>query len=100
MNSDEKIFIAGSTGMVGSSIKRTLIKKFYGRNNFEGKLLEANRNKLNLLNFSDVMSWFSLNRPNIVIIAAAKVGGINANNKEHFFMLSMIILNKLKPPKF
>ena len=31
MNSDEKIFIAGSTGMVGSSIKKTLIKKFYGR---------------------------------------------------------------------
>ena len=38
MNSDEKIFIAGSTGMVGSSIKRTLIKKVYGNKNFEGKL--------------------------------------------------------------
>ena len=84
MNSDEKIFIAGSTGMVGSSIKKTLIKKFYGSNNFEGKLLESNRNELNLLNFSDVMSWFSLNRPNIVIIAAAKVGGINANDKEPY----------------
>ena len=84
MNSDEKIFIAGSTGMVGSSIKKTLIKKFYGSNNFEGKLLESNRNELNLLNFSDVMSWFSFNRPDIVIIAAAKVGGINANNKEPY----------------
>ena len=84
MNSEEKIFIAGSTGMVGSSIKKTLIKKFYGSNNFEGKLLESNRNELNLLNFSDVMSWFSLNRPNIVIIAAAKVGGINANDKEPY----------------
>ena len=84
MNSDEKIFIAGSTGMVGSSIKRTLIKKVYCNKNFEGKLLESNRNELNLLNFSDVMSWFSLNRPNIVIIAAAKVGGINANNKEPY----------------
>ncbi len=84
MNSDEKIFIAGSTGMVGSSIKRTLIKKVYGNKNFEGKLLESNRNELNLLNFSDVMSWFSLNRPNIVIIAAAKVGGINANDSEPY----------------
>ena len=79
INYDEKIFIAGSSGMVGSSIKRTLIKKFYGKNNYKGKLLCPNRNELDLLDFSDVKSWFSLNKPNVVIIAAAKVGGINAN---------------------
>ena len=84
INFDEKIFIAGSSGMVGSSIKRTLIEKFYGKNNFKGKLLCPNRNELDLLDFSNVKSWFSINKPNVVIIAAAKVGGINANHTKPY----------------
>lgn len=70
----DKIFIAGHTGMVGSSIKRSLIKKGYTN------LLCPNREELDLLNFSKVENWFKKNKPDIVILAAAKVGGINANS--------------------
>ena len=84
MNIQDKIFIAGSTGMVGSAIKRVITEKFYGNINTEGKLFCPNRNELNLLDFGDVNSWFSHNKPNIVIVAAAKVGGINANNTKPY----------------
>ena len=71
---DFKIFIAGHSGMVGSAIKRALIKKGYK------KLLCPSRKDLNLLNFSEVDNWFNNNNPDVVILAAAKVGGIHANS--------------------
>lgn len=71
---DFKIFIAGHSGMVGSAIKRTLIKKGYKN------LLCPSRKELNLLNFSEVDNWFKINNPDVVILAAAKVGGIHANS--------------------
>ena len=55
--------------MVGSAIKRTLIKKGYKN------LIYPKRKELNLLNFGEVEDWFKKNNPNIVILAAAKVGG-------------------------
>ncbi len=70
-----KIFIAGHSGMVGSAIKRTLIKKGYQN------LLCPGRKELNLLNFLEVENWFRKNNPDIVILAAAKVGGIYANSE-------------------
>ena len=76
----EKIFIAGSSGMVGSSIYRVLIKNGYGNKECNGVLLTPKRNKLNLLNENEVELWFQINKPTIVIIAAAKVGGILANS--------------------
>ena len=72
---DSKIFIAGHTGMVGSAIKRDLIKKGYR------KLLCPGRKDLDLLNSNQVEKWFKDNKPEVVILAAAKVGGIYANNK-------------------
>ena len=76
----DKIFIAGASGMVGSSILRALKKKGYGSNdNFENILIPK-RKDLNLLNFNEVNLWFKKNKPDIVIIAAAKVGGILANS--------------------
>ena len=74
ISKESKIFIAGHNGMVGSAIKRSLIKKGY-RN-----LLWATRNELNLLDFVQVEDWFDHNRPHVVILAAAKVGGIYANS--------------------
>ena len=71
----QKIFIAGHTGMVGSAIKRFLIKKGYAN------LLCPSRKELNLLSFHEVENWFKNNKPDIVILAAAKVGGIFANSK-------------------
>jgi len=71
----EKIFIAGAYGMVGSSIKKILKKRGY-----EKSLLTPRRTDLNLLNSELVKEWFVKNQPKIVILAAAKVGGIYANS--------------------
>ena len=70
----DRIFIAGHRGMAGSAICRALKRKGY-ENHYV-----ASRNELNLLDIKAVQNWFSENRPNIVILAAAKVGGIHANN--------------------
>ena len=70
----EKIFIAGASGMVGSALVRKLKK-----NNYHN-ILNPIREELDLLNFEAVQSWFKKNKPDVVIIAAAKVGGIFANN--------------------
>ncbi len=74
INKSNSIFIAGHKGMVGSSIKRCL------ENNGYKNLLLTTRNDLNLLDNSKVEKWFKTNKPEIVILAAAKVGGIEANN--------------------
>ena len=71
----EKIFIARAYGMVGSSIKKILKKRGYDKS-----LLTPHRSDLNLLNSESVKYWFVKNRPKIVILAAAKVGGIHANS--------------------
>jgi len=73
-----KIFIAGHNGMVGSAIKRALHQNGYIN------ILCASRNDLNLLNFEEVKNWFNQNRPEVVILAAAKVGGIYANTNYSF----------------
>ena len=79
ISKDERFFIAGSNGMVGKAIIRALKKSGYGKKENKGTLLTPSRKELNLLNFRDVESWFQKNKPTIVILAAAKVGGIYAN---------------------
>ncbi|MDA7930966.1 GDP-L-fucose synthase [Akkermansiaceae bacterium] len=69
-----KIFIAGHRGMVGSA----LVREANQRGNHE--VLTATRNELNLLDQKAVLSWLHENKPDQVIIAAAKVGGIHANS--------------------
>ena len=77
---EDKFFVAGSNGMVGSAVCRILKEKGYGNSNLGGELLMPSKKELNLLNLEDVKTWFKLNKPNIVILAAAKVGGILANS--------------------
>ena len=60
--------------MAGSAICRALKKAGYGQ------LLTASREELDLLNGPAVEAWFSQNQPTVVVLAAAKVGGIQANN--------------------
>ena len=79
IKSDQKIFVAGSNGMVGKSICREILIKYP---NIE--LLTPNRKELNLTNFEDVNLWFKKNKPSIVIISAARVGGIFANSKKPY----------------
>ncbi len=84
MDSNEKIFIAGAHGMVGSSLKRTLVKRGYGKKSLGGEIFSPSKAELNLLNLKEVEDWFEINNPTIVIIAAAKVGGILANSTMPF----------------
>ena len=84
INLKEKIFIAGSNGMVGSSIRRTLIKYGYGNKKVGGEILGPSRKELDLTDFKNLKVWFNNNHPTIVIVAAAKVGGIYANSNLPF----------------
>ena len=77
---DEKIFIAGASGMAGRAIYRSLIKKGYGNKKKGGTLLIPSRKDLDLSCKESVEGWFKKNKPSVVIIAAAKVGGILANS--------------------
>jgi GDP-L-fucose synthase len=70
----DRIFVAGHRGMAGSAICRALQGAGYAN------LLTASRAELDLLNPLAVHSWFELMRPTVVVLAAAKVGGIEANN--------------------
>ena len=60
--------------MAGSAIKRSFEKKGYE------KILNPSRNELDLLNFREVEEWLSMKKPDVVVLAAAKVGGIHANS--------------------
>ena len=71
---DRTIFVAGHRGMVGSAIVRRLRELGYGR------ILTADRQALDLLDQAAVRSFFAQNRIDMVYLAAAKVGGIHANN--------------------
>jgi len=75
MNKESKIYVAGHRGMVGSAIVRRLQE--LGYNN----IVTAPRNKLNLLDQSEVDNFFTKQKPEYVFLAAAKVGGIKANSE-------------------
>ena len=70
-----KIFLAGHKGLVGSAILRKLKKKKYK------KVITADKKKLDLLNQKKVFNFLKKKKPDLVIIAAAKVGGIHHNDK-------------------
>src|SRR6266446_9664185 len=69
----KRIFVAGHRGMVGSALVRRL-----GGENVE--LLMAGRGEVDLRDQAAVSKWFASERPQVVFLAAAKVGGIVANN--------------------
>ncbi|MET0518164.1 MAG: GDP-L-fucose synthase, partial [Burkholderiaceae bacterium] len=74
MNKDSKIFVTGHRGMVGSAIVRALQARGYGR------ILTRSRNELDLLDQRAVATFLAAEKPDYTFIAAAKVGGIQANN--------------------
>ena len=92
---DQKIYVAGSNGMVGSAICKLLNNKGFSVNN--ENLLVNTKKELDLTNSTEVDIWFKRNRPDIVIMAAAKVGGIlsNNNNPVIFLLDNMKIQNNL-----
>ena len=72
---DQKVFVAGHKGMVGSAILKLLKKTGYKN------ILTADRSELDLIDQHKVRDFIFYNRPDAVINCAAKVGGIHANNK-------------------
>ncbi len=66
--------------MAGSAICRALQEKGYGDEAKGGALLTPTRQELDLLNQEAVKAWYEDNKPDVVVLAAAKVGGIYANN--------------------
>ncbi|WP_029209484.1 GDP-L-fucose synthase family protein [Aquimarina agarilytica] len=91
MSKDSKIYIAGHRGMVGSAIWRQL--KAIGYTNLVGKTSK----ELDLRSQAEVISFFKEEKPEVVIDAAARVGGILANNDfpYQFLMENMQIQNNL-----
>ena len=71
----DKIFIAGHNGLVGAAVLRK-----FKESNFTN-IITASRNKLNLFDQRKINNFLKSHKPKIVILAAAKVGGIKANNK-------------------
>ena len=80
----ESIFIAGGHGMVGKAIYKNLLNFGYGKSDEGGKIFRPTRKELDLTNYYSVLNWFKKNKPTVVIIAAAKVGGIFANKEYPF----------------
>ena len=74
MEKSAKIYIAGHRGMVGSAIERKLIAEGYHN------IIHRTSSELDLRNQDLVNSFFLVDKPDYVILAAAKVGGIHANN--------------------
>jgi GDP-L-fucose synthase len=91
LQKDETIFIAGHRGMVGSAIHRRLAKDGFTH------VLGRTRAELNLLDRSAVRAFFEKERPAVVVDAAAKVGGILANNEQpvEFLLQNLTIQNNL-----
>jgi len=88
---NSKIYVAGHTGMVGSAIVRKLRKE--GFNN----IVLKTHQKLNLINQQSVNNFFEEEKPDHVFLAAAKVGGIKANNtfRGQFLYENLMIQNNI-----
>ena len=92
----KKIYVAGHNGMVGSAIIRRLKQ-------IDCDCLTVNSSDLDLMKINDVDNWFKENKPDVVFMAAAKVGGIHANNSypvdflyENIVIQNSLILNSHK----
>ena len=91
MNKNAKIFVAGHRGMVGSAIVRELQARGYTN------IITKTRQELNLLEQQAVADFFEKEKPEYVVLAAAKVGGIVANNtyRAQFIYENLTIQNNI-----
>ncbi len=74
MNLSDKIYVAGHMGMVGSAIVKQLESRCFSN------LILRTHKELDLTNQAQVQNFFKKEQPDYVVLAAAKVGGIHANN--------------------
>ncbi len=87
----KKFFIAGHNGMVGSA----LLRKLSSRKDIE--IIKTEKSKLNLLNQNDTHNFLINTRPDVILLAAAKVGGIKANKnyQSDFLYQNLMIQNNV-----
>lgn len=74
MNKKIKVYVAGHRGMVGSAVMRKLITKGYTN------VITKTHTELDLIRQADVEQFFEIEKPDVIVLAAAKVGGIGANS--------------------
>ena len=88
---NDKIFLAGHKGLVGSSVLKKLKREGYNR------VIISSKKNLNLINQKKLFNFIKKTKPKAVIICAAKVGGVNANknNKADFIYENMTIQNNI-----
>jgi len=91
MDKSDKIFVAGHRGMVGSAVLRRLEAEGFGN------IVRRARAQLDLTDQSAVAKFFAKEKPDIVVVAAAKVGGIKANNEHpvEFLLENLRIQNNI-----
>lgn len=91
MQQDKKVYVAGHKGMVGSAIFRLLESRGFTN------IITRSRDELDLINQKDVLEFFQSEKPNFVFLAAAKVGGIYANNAypAEFMYSNLMIQNNI-----
>jgi GDP-L-fucose synthase len=91
MNKSEKIFVAGHRGMVGSALTQALESSGFTN------LVKRDRSELDLGDSAAVTKFFAKEKPEIVIFAAAKVGGIKANNDQpvEFLLENLSVQNNV-----
>ena len=87
---NKKVFVAGHNGMVGQAVVRKLM-------DYDVELISRSRSELDLANASQVLDFMSSVKPDVVILAAAKVGGIVANDSypADFILQNMKIQNNI-----
>lgn len=93
MKLDDKIYVAGHNGLVGSSIVRKLEKEGYTN------IITCDHSELDLVDQAKVFDFFASEKPDYVFMAAAKVGGIQANREaldKFMYINTMIELNTIK----
>ena len=88
----KRVFVAGHRGMVGSALVRRLARE-------DVELLTLKRSEVDLRDQAAVFAWFAKQRPQVVFLAAAKVGGIVANNtlRAEFIYDNLIIATQCDP---
>jgi GDP-L-fucose synthase len=91
MRKDSKIYVAGHRGMVGSAVVRRLQKEGFAN------IVVRTRQELDLLDRNAVRAFFEAERPDVVVDAAARVGGIVANNEKpvEFLLENLTIQNNV-----
>ena len=91
MNKTSKIYVAGHKGLVGSAILKTLRQKGYSN------IVTRTHRELDLTNQIEVSRFFDFEKPEYVVLAAAKVGGIMANNtyRANFIYENLMIQNNV-----